>query len=139
MAMSQYTFYDYFVNYDADLLDYVLNFEEYIIENNFETRHKKYNIVKHRVKKIYRSLYQWNTQFIEDIISLLTMNHYPFKSDAELQMYIILVIVPKKTFIEIIQSGKYCVTADFVSLTLQNSFKQILFKCDHKYHSCCCW
>ena len=74
---------------------------------------------------------------MEDIVALLTATSNPFSTDLDLQMYIILVMVPKKTFYEIIQSGRYCVTADFVSLTLQDSFKQILFKCDHKHHTCC--
>lgn len=137
MSTAQYSFYDYFIDYDVSLVNYVLNFEDCIVENDDEKRHKKYNLVRHRVKKIYKSLYIWNTQFMEDITTLLTANFNPFSTDSDLQMYIILVMVPKKTFYEIIQTGRYCVTADFVSLTLQDSFKQILFKCDHKHHTCC--
>lgn len=137
MSTVQYSFYDYFIDYDDSLVNYVLNFEDCIVENDDEKRHKKYNLVRHRVKKIYKSLYTWNTQFMEDITTLLTANSNPFSTDLDLQMYIILVMVPKKTFYEIIQTGRYCVTADFVSLTLQDSFKQILFKCDHERHTCC--
>lgn len=137
MSTAQYSFYDYFIDYDDSLVNYVLNFEDCIVENDDERRHKKYNLVRHRVKKIYKSLYTWNTQFMEDIVTLLTATSNPFSTDSDLQMYIILVMVPKKTFYEIIQTGRYCVTADFVSLTLQDSFKQILFKCDHKHHICC--
>ena len=137
MSTVQYSFYDYFIDYNVSLVNYVLNFEDCIAENDDETRHNKYNLVRHRVKKIYKSLYTWNTQFMEDIVALLTATSNPFSTDLDLQMYIILVMVPKKTFYEIIQSCRYCVTADFVSLTLQDSFKQILFKCDHKYHTCC--
>lgn len=137
MSTIQYSFYDYFIDYDISLENYVLNFENCIVENDDEKRHKKYNIVKHRVKKIYKTLYTWNTQFMEDIVSLLTTNSNPFKTEFELQLYIILVMVPKQTFIDIIRSGNYCVTADFASLTLQDSFKQILFKCEHKHHTCC--
>ena len=41
MSTVQYSFYDYFIDYNVSLVNYVLNFEDCIVENDDETLAKE--------------------------------------------------------------------------------------------------